>query len=500
MLSPTRCLVVLGLIGCLGALTAAAQAPLPPSKLDPAPFHDVDGSSCSRFDRPGEPVSLVGLTDEVDPAHAPIPENDSERLLFRQVYETLVHIGCDLAIRPGLASTWQLDATGTIWIITLRPNARFSDGTAVTARDVIASWAHGGGATPHPAVARFVRSATALDALTLSVSPRDEVRQDAAQPPAPGFLAQPALAVARFAPESAWPLGTREGRLEGPAAPAAGRTTITLVPTAIASPPDTSATAPAGSRASTPAVRFLVSPRRDVRDLLDQGVDLLVTRDPATLAYASALAQFDAIPLPWLRSYVFLSRERAPGATLTPALRQKLADDAVPGEAQGSLFDWPQAWSRCTTSGPVDAGANQSPPRVPASSGRIVFDAADPVARALAERITALTSTRPADGNPILDVLVPQFRSRKLQIAPLREPTFSPALDRGDDAGYIIAVDRPKDCAEITLVGERAPWATRNGVVPLVDTRLRAIVRRGRAQLAMEWDGSLLISSPGRSQ
>ena len=499
MLSPTRCLVVLGLIGCLGALKAAAQAPLPPSRLDPAPFHDVDASSCARFDRAGEPVSLVGLTDEVDPGHAPIPENDSERLLFRQAYETLVQIGCDFTIRPGLAVTWQLDATGTNWIITLRPNARFSDGTPVTARDVIASWAHGGGLTPHPEVARFVRAVTALDDVTLSVAPRDGVRQDAAQPPAPGFLAQPALAVARFAPESAWPLGTREVRLEGPAAPSGGRTTITLVPAAVASTPDRSATAPAGSRANT-VVRFLVSPRRDARDLLDQNVDLLVTRDPAALAYANALAQFDAIPLPWLRSYVFLSRESARGATLTPALRQKLAADAVPGEAQGSSFDWPQAWSRCAADRPIDAGQNQPPQSVRASSGRIVFDAADPVARALAERITALTSTRSADGNLLLDVIVPQSRSRKLQMAPLREPILSPALDRGDDAGYIIALDRPKGCAEISSLDEQAPWATQNGVVPLVDTRLRAIVRRGRSQVAMEWDGSLLISSPGRSQ
>jgi hypothetical protein len=33
-----------------------------------------------------------------------------------------------------------------------------------------------------------------------------------------------------------------------------------------------------------------------------------------------------------------------------------------------------------------------------------------------------------------------------------------------------------------------------------VDTRLRAIVRRGRSQLAMEWDGSLLIGRPGLAQ
>ena len=483
MVSPTRSFVVLGLIGCLSACHVAAQAPLTPPRFDPAPFFSADTSGCSQFDRSGEPIALVGLTDNVDPSHAPIPGNDSERLLFRQVYETLVQIGCDFTIRPGLASTWQLDATGASWNITLRPEARFSDGTAVTARDVIASWTRGGSMLV-PEVLRFVRSATALDDFTLSVTPREGVRQDAAPPPAPGFLAQPALAVARITPESRWPLGTRESRLDGPEGTStSGRTTITLVPTAAGGTPD--------------VVRFLVSPRRDVRDLLDQGVDLLVTRDPAALAYANTLAQFDVTPLPWLRSYVFISREGVPGAALTPDVRQKVADDAVGGEAQGSSFDWSQAWGRCVAKAPTDVPPKSLKP-APTSTGRIVFDAADPVARSLAERITVLASARSAAGNLILDVLVPQSRSRRLQMQPLGEPNLSAALRRGDQTGYIIALDRFAGCAEIASLLERAPWIS--GAVPLVDTRLRAVVRRGRAQLAMESDGSLLIGRVSRSQ
>jgi len=485
MVSPTRSFVVLGLIGCFSACHVAEQAPAAPQRFDPAPFFSADAAGCSQvFDRSGEPIALVGLTENVDPAHAPIPGNDSERLLFRQVYETLVQIGCDFTIRPGLASTWQLDATGASWNITLRPDARFSDGTAVTARDVIASWTRGGSMLV-PEVLRFVRSATAQDEVTLSVTPRDDVRQDAASPPVPGFLAQPALAVARITPESRWPIGTRDGRLDGPEGTStSGRPTITLVPTA------------AGGTLNT--VGFLVSPRRDVRDLLDQGVDLLVTRDPAALAYAGTLAQFDVMPLPWLRSYIFVSRESAPGAALAPDVRQKVADDAVAGEAQGSSFDWPQAWGRCVASAATDAARNQSPRFAPASSGRIVFDAADPVARSLAERITVLTSARSAAGNLILDVLVPQSRSRRLQMEPLREPNLAAALNRGDEAGYVIALDRSAGCAAIASLLEQAPWM--NGAVPLVDTRLRAVVRRGRAQLAMEPDGSLLIGRSPRPQ
>src|SRR5262245_18831326 len=138
MQSPAQRLVVLGLIGCLAGLEAAAQAPAVPLPTARDAVRDPTPSACARFDGPGEPVSLIGLTEDVSSAHAPIPANDSERLLFRQVYETLVQTDCDLTVRPGLAAGWQLDATGTTWIVNLRPDARFSDGTAVTARDVIA--------------------------------------------------------------------------------------------------------------------------------------------------------------------------------------------------------------------------------------------------------------------------------------------------------------------------------------------------------------------------
>ena len=72
-MSPTRRIVVLGLVGCLGGCRAAAQAPLIPSRFDPAPFYALDASSCAPVDSPGEPMSLVGLTEDVNPSHAPIP-------------------------------------------------------------------------------------------------------------------------------------------------------------------------------------------------------------------------------------------------------------------------------------------------------------------------------------------------------------------------------------------------------------------------------------------
>ncbi len=53
----------------------------------------------------GEPVVTVGLHQRVDASHAPHPSNDSERLVFRQLYETLVSVDCMGRPEAGLASS-----------------------------------------------------------------------------------------------------------------------------------------------------------------------------------------------------------------------------------------------------------------------------------------------------------------------------------------------------------------------------------------------------------
>jgi hypothetical protein len=475
----TRPFVVLGLAACLCAPEAAAQTP-----------------TCSLFDRPGDRVSIVGLTGSVTPANAPVPGNDSERLLFRQVYETLVRVTCDGRVAPALASSWQLDDTRGAWLMTVRQNARFSDGAAVTAQDVIASWTRGG-VTIAPDAARIVRAATALDDHTLAIVLQHQEAPVFGAQSAVGQLAHPALAIARTVPDSPWPLGTREFRLESARGPAnGGRTTIALVPVSASEPASPDGGAVGDLRPDGGALRFLVDANADGRDLLDGGVDLLVTRDPATLAYGSALGRFDAIPLPWSRSYVFLSRAIGPAATLTAPLRQQLASDAVPGEAQGSSLDWPVAWDSCTVA-PAPGGPE---PAAPAArlSGRVVFAQADAVARALAERIVALNATRAAESDQILAALIPGGRPRPLQTVSLPEAVLPSALARGEDAGYVIAIDRHDGCAALTMLREQAPWMTRAQAIPLVDTRSRALVRTDRSQLVMEWDGSLLIGLPAQ--
>lgn len=498
MASRTHYFVVLGLVSGLGACTTAAQAP--PTVPDLRPPTDAAASGCSIADGPGDPVSIVGLTERVAPANAPVPQNDSERLLFRQVYDTLVRVDCESRVQPALAAAWQQDAAGA-WIVTLRQNARFSDGTAVTAREIITSWTRGG-TSLSPDVARVVRTATVLNDRSLSMVLQEE-HPGLGPLTGIGRLADPALAVARTTPDAAWPLGTRGFTIEGgTASPARGRTTITLLPTALLpTPVPTQVPTDAVTGAERRAIRFVVLPTGDGRDLLDQGVDLLVTREPAALTYAATLAQYDSIPLPWSRSYVFLSRASGPATALPQPLRQKLADDAVPGEAQGSTYDVPSAWDSCA----ADATPPATLPTLPASaqprsgatpSRRIVHDQSDPVARALAERIVVLASTRLAEDAPIIAALLQGDRSRTLQTAALPAAVLPSALMRGDDAGYVIALERFNGCAEVTALQEQAGWLTRDNPVPLVDTRARALIRKGRSPLTIEWDGGLRMDDP----
>jgi hypothetical protein len=180
-------------------------------------------------------------------------------------------------------------------------------------------------------------------------------------------------------------------------------------------------------------------------------------------------------------------------------LRQKLADDAVPGEAQGSTYDFPSAWDSCTVDAaspatlptPGSPGPNATPSR------RIVHDQSDPVARALAERIVVLASTRSAENAPLIAALLQGDRSRPLQTAALPAAVLPSALMRGDDAGYVIALETFNGCAAVTALREQAAWLTRDNPVPLVDTRARALIRKGRSRLTLEWDGGLRVDDPG---
>ena len=83
----------------------------------------------------------------------------------------------------------------------------------------------------------------------------------------------------------------------------------------------------------------------------------------------------------------------------------------------------------------------------------------------------------------------------------LSDTDFENALADGLDSGYVMALARRPfgPCQQARVLTSRAPWLVRSAaaldaaVVPLVDTRTWAVIRRGRAGVAVEWDGTLLL-------
>ena len=420
---------------------------------------------------PGAPIATVALNDRVNPANAPRPSNDGERLLFRQIYETLVRVDCEGRVIPALASSWRLSIDGRTWIVTLREGARFADGTPVTAKEVLALWSRDGtGGEMQSYVNRLVQSLISIDDKTLAITLRSQ-RVDV-----PLALAHSDLAIAKPVSGSPWPAGTRGARIAGE------RETLVMTK----------------ADDALPAVRFLVGPG-DPRDLLDKGVDLLVTRDAAALNYAATLGQFQSVPLAWQRTYVLLAPGRArASSTLSEEARQALAVDAVRGDARGAMGPfWWQMAPDCEI--PFPQPRDRSAP----ASGRIVYEATDNAARDLAERLVGLASASGAGASAAFGTLIPDRpRRANHRAAGLAGEALALARRRGTDAGYIVPIDRRslEPCHDVQLMIERAPWVDPETVVPLVETRLHAIVRRGRSGVDADWDGGLLIAGVNGSR
>jgi hypothetical protein len=457
------------------ATATTTPDPQPPQVVDPPPRAAAD--ECALIALPGEPITTVGLTERIDPANALHPSNASERLLFGQIYETLVRVDCMGRVRPGLASSWRVDDRGVrVWYVALREDARFSDGAPVTAADVRAGWTRDGAAGElETHVKRHVSAVHVLDDRTLGIqlsTPRID---------APLVLAHPDLAVAKRVADSPLPLGTRSSRLD--VAPdrtrGVGLSELTI------------------SRDNLPPLRFVVAPG-DPRDLLDAGVDLLLTRDPATLDYAAALPHLQRVPLAWQRTHVFVTPWRSsPSPSLSDDARQALANDAVRGEARGAQGPF---WFETTRCHPWplagrDPGARPTP--------RIVYDASDGTARDLAERIVALAKAPDPSSMTLLDAILPDPPQRRIERATgLTGEALATARYLGIDAGYLFSVDsRPLEpCNDLYAWVGAFPSLTPGTIVPLVDTRLQAVVRHGTSGATVEFDNGLLlvgVNDPG---
>jgi extracellular solute-binding protein (family 5) len=411
----------------LAATALAACRPAPPSDVAPAVGGGARDTTCELAPGPVQPAETlsVALPGPVDPAHAPVPLNDAERLVFPQLYETLIRVDCAGRVVPALAETWQVEADGKRWTFTLRGDAHFWDGAPVTAADVLASW----------------RRADSLAVRTWNAAALNdrEVRVVVPEPADVKRLAVPSLAVTKRSPDRGWPIGTARYWISGR--------------TATASPVIQPLAGAAGPPAPTIAFRDVSG--SDPRDVLDRGVGLLLTDDPAVVSYAGSRPAVATVPLSWDRRYVLLvPAGEAPGVDRADLVA------AVHAEARADNERWPAcpAGDSATTGRPV------------LSLRRLVYDRSDRTARELAERLVA----RGVFGG-----------GARVPAVALAPADFAAALRDGSAWAYVAAIPPADPCA--TAADER-------GIVSLIAVHRYAVIRGGFPRLQLDADGSVRIA------
>ncbi|HEX2220428.1 MAG TPA: hypothetical protein VHG35_16610 [Gemmatimonadales bacterium] len=350
----------------------------------------------------------TGVPSELRELVVAVVRPEDTAAVARHQPEPLIRLDCTGKARPAAAESWTPDSTRRTWTFVLAPSA-----LDLTAPSAAAEWR-----------TRPIAASTLDMAGVESVVPLDDrrlvVTLDRAYDSVPALFADPSLA------------------LITDSLPAIGPTFVLR---------------PAGA---------------DPRDALDAGADILRSDDPALLEYARSRSDVAVHPLPWSRTWVLLIPPGQRGfEDLIPAdsasFRAGLARDAVRVEARAAEgpFWWREA-GLC----PEDAPAATSSRR-----GARVTDQtwADPVGRALAERLVALSS-RPLRVSGGLD---------------RRSPV--PVIHSMLGLAYVLPVPRIAlaPCREIE------GWPAGATVVPLIDTRHSVVARRGIPQLTVEFDGRL---------
>jgi len=423
----------------------------------------------------GDTVSIT-ITENVDLDHAPVPHNDGERLVYRHLYETLIRLDCNGEPVGGLATSWRSADGGRRWEFVIASNAKFWDGSPVTATDVARSW-HAQGYWQ-----------------AQGVGPDSVLVVSGSEIPVTVF-ADPRMAVVKETTGSQ-PLGTGPYRI----AEANERVLI-----AVNGPPQSEA-----------VIRFRIVPDADARDAIDMGTDLLLTSDPRAVAYATAHTGLEAVPLPWTRTYAAVTPygTGTVAAGLSEDLRTSLARDAVRADAKGSEPPyWWNAVGSCSEQRQVDVLEAPVEVGLVGQTRHVVYRSPDRVSRDLAERLVALATSRPAaelmSQLGLRSDIVQRIADGQdgISTAGLSGEQFAASLRQGRDLLYIVDLNRfetdPCRAAEDWIV--KAPWLGQappsdlpkvsfaRRLVPIVDTRLRAIVRNGSLGLRVDWDGTVFV-------
>jgi hypothetical protein len=426
----------------------------------------------------------VAVFDPVGAGHAPVPGNGAEWLVYGHLFQTLTVLDCSGEVRGALAMSWEKRDGGRQWTFELDPGRKFHDGRPVTAWDVEWWWETTMGDLP-----RFnaIIDSVAVESESVLVLYFNQKYGDA-----PRLLASPRFAVAAPSYESPWPVGS--GPFERvPDGPGAGRRSLVVRP---------------AFDSSGPAIRFVSAVPGEARDLLDETADAMITSDPDVIDYARTRRRFSIEALPWDRTYVFLSTERVrqlregtDPPSVRDDVREALAADAVRVEARGHQgTSWWEEAGDCRGDSPSSTPLLDFPHEpLTQELPRVVYDATDPVARGLAERIVALSAAG-GKGAPFAPV-DSGFAPRPVVATGLDPRELSRSLRYGNDFAYILALPLrvPDPCVEANLFFSTILWLNTLGsslgeaLVPLVDTRPTLIARPGKTGAAVDGFGGVLL-------
>jgi ABC-type transport system substrate-binding protein len=128
-----KLLLILAFISC------ACQFGLPPSPASPS-AHQPAPLPASIASIPRSQVLMLPGGESTNPRDYDPATITSSGGFSGLVFSGLVSFAPDLKIFPELAESWHVSGEGTVYIFTLRANARFQDGRPVTAEDVVYSW------------------------------------------------------------------------------------------------------------------------------------------------------------------------------------------------------------------------------------------------------------------------------------------------------------------------------------------------------------------------
>lgn len=344
---------------------------------------------------------LVGTPGTFDPAAAGDVDTAA---VVAQIYDTLSIYDASRVLQPALAASWEVATDGRSVVFRLRPDLHFSDGSPLTAEDVVGSWLRIiDPAAPAPLAALMIDVKGARDYVTgrnsdpKSVGLRasgSDVEVELERPGAdfPAIVSSPLFAVV---PPAAW----RDGRAAfGVGAVGSGGYTI-------ASASDTEIVLKANTNywAGTPAIET-------IHLLLDIGGKNPITEFEAGNLDYTEVSLIDAPWLPYDAKFGAQLRETT-SLSLTYLgfnTRTKPFDDVRVRQAIGAAVDWERVVGLGNLAGQISA-QSMVPAGIPGAGDASWLPVHDPEA---ARQLLAAAGYPGGAGLPTI-----QFAAGSLNIA-----------------------------------------------------------------------------------